>query len=530
MPRRPGASRLAPVALLAAALVACDTPANAPLPPAAPASAPLALASNGNGNAWANGQVDEPSTLDLIEADAESGAIDRNNAARYREYALLSPDKLPAKYRSTAIGKDGTESMRQTALAWRSLSAQTRKEINDLRANGFGQLKDSLVTTHFILHYTTQTDWGVPAIDADASGVPDYVEEAGKAFERSWQREIVELGYPAPKQVALGEKFHVYFRDIKFYGYCVPENVVLEQTAPVPAGTATAWIVIENDFRGFLPNDVDVTGNEPLRLGALRVTIAHEFMHALQFNMNVFAPSGWLFESHATWAEDQVYDEVNDWRWYLRGFFARPDLPIFNRFIYGAAFYQHHLSETYGLDVPRRIWLATRQVPPDEAVRREAYGAQGWEPFTGFGPVQYTLGIEDFASNAPSIVPRATLRLRTTHAAYPVSVDVPASTNKVANLAPWGLGANAIEFLPAAGGTTLRLTFDGTDGAAWRAIAIGTRANGTTASWPITLDAGSAGNVTVAGLGTQYVKVALVALIADRPGAAVPFRYGATLQ
>ena len=56
------------------------------------------------------------------------------------------------------------------------------------------------------------------------------------------------------------------------------------------------------------------------------MTQAHEFMHALQFNINVYQ-SGWLMESHATWAEDAVYDGINDWHWYINRFFAAPELP-----------------------------------------------------------------------------------------------------------------------------------------------------------------------------------------------------------
>ena len=117
----------------------------------------------------------------------------------------------------------------------------------------------------------------------------------------------------------MSNKFHVYFKDMKFYGYTVPENVDYAPVNGFPSGTASAWIVVENDFAGFPPNDEDVTGLEPVRTGALKVTQAHEFMHALQFNINVYQ-SGWLMESHATWAEDAVYDGINDWHWYINTF------------------------------------------------------------------------------------------------------------------------------------------------------------------------------------------------------------------
>src|SRR5687768_15426362 len=56
-----------------------------------------------------------PSSLDLIEQDYEGGLLDKDNANRYRQYAVLAPEKLPSKYRTDAIGKDATYSMVQLA-------------------------------------------------------------------------------------------------------------------------------------------------------------------------------------------------------------------------------------------------------------------------------------------------------------------------------------------------------------------------------------------------------------------------------
>ncbi|MGH7606507.1 MAG: hypothetical protein ACREME_04125, partial [Gemmatimonadales bacterium] len=119
--------------------------------------------------------------------------------------------------------------------------------------------------------------------------------------------------------------------------------------------------------------------------------------------------------------------------------------------------------------------------------------------------------------------------IRAVHAAYPVSVTVPPSKGHVINRAPWGLGANFVEFLPGSGGT-LTLSFDGADGFAWRAFAVATAGNGRSSVLPISLDAGAAGSITISGLGNRWSRVTLVPTIADRPGAEVPFAYAATLQ
>jgi hypothetical protein len=140
-----------------------------------------------------------------------------------------------------------------------------------------------------VLHYSTvSTSDAVPAVDADRDGTPDYIEVAARSWEEIWQREVAQLGYPAPKGVTARNKFHVYYDKISYYGYCQPTNVTLEGVSPVPVGTASAYTVINNDFQGFPPNDEDRTGTEVIRSGALKATQAHEFMHAIQFNMNVY--------------------------------------------------------------------------------------------------------------------------------------------------------------------------------------------------------------------------------------------------
>ena len=510
--------------LLAAALAACtDTPDTISGPPRSNGAPAFAAAQGG-----ANGK----SSLDLVEEDYAVGALDRDNANRYRAYAVLAAEKLPQKYKSTVIGKDATESMVRQALEWDGLSKSTKQEILDLRASGFANMKNSFETAHFVLHYsTTSTSDAVPAVDETGlRGVPDYIEVAARSWEEIWQREVVQLGYPAPKGVTSQNKFHVYYDKLSYYGYTAPTNVELEGVSPVPVGTASAYIVVNNDFYGFPPNDEDRTGAEVIRSGALKVTQAHEFMHAIQFAINVYG-SGWLMESHATWAEDAVYDGINDWHWYINTFLATPEFPIFSRYLYGAAYFQNYLSERYGVDVMRRIWLAHRTQSASDAIRNVAFGGS-WEAMKAFAPAEYLNDISDFTIDRPSVVEsiRALRSVtRATHSSYPVSVSVPASTNKEPNRAPYGLGANFVDFTNASGNLTV--SFDGTDDFAWRAYVIATPAGGGKASvFPIALDDGSAGSITVDGMGSRWAKLTLAVTIADQPGAAVPYSYGAVVS
>jgi Family of unknown function (DUF6055) len=506
-------------------LAACRDEPTAPLVPDATGPR-FSAGGNGNGNGV--------SSLDMIEEDYAAGLLDKENTNRYREYAVSSPQKLPPKYQSSERGKDATYSMVQMAKDWGSLSAATRKEIRDLRANGFGNLKGTLATTHFVLHYTTQGDWAVPTQDSDRNGIPDFIDAAASSWEAIYAREVGQLAYPAPKLTAtpdgaVSNKFHVYFKDMPYYGYTVPENVEYAPVNGFPSGTASAWIAVENDFVGFPSNDEDVTGFEIVRRGALKVTQAHEFMHALQFNINVFQ-SGWLMESHATWAEDAVYDDVNDWHWYINRFFTGPNVPIINRYVYGSAYFQNWVSETYGVDAPRRIWMAARSMSAADAVKSVAFGGS-WEPMAAFAAAQPTLDISDFTTDQPSsILPNAARLLRATHSSYPVSVAIPDATKQVGNGAPYGLGANFVEFTPGTTSGSLTISFDGTDGFAWRVSAIVYGSKGTPTVVPMSLDGSSAGSLVVSGFGSKATRVLLAATIADRPGVLVPYTYSATVD
>jgi hypothetical protein len=250
-------------------------------------------------------------------------------------------------------------------------------------------------------------------------------------------------------------------------------------------------------------------------------------MHALQFNINVYQ-SGWLMESHATWAEDAVYDGVNDWHWYINRFFAAPSLPIFNRYVYGSAFFQNWLSENYGVDAPRRVWQAAKSMSAADAIESVVFGGS-WNPMADFAADQIALRISDFTSDATSSIQPVPARLlRATHDSYPVDVTVPDATKQQPNGAPYGLGANYVAFVPGASSSSLTLSFDGNDGYEWRASAI-VYGNGGPSVVPISLDKGSAGSVVISGFGRQVSKVVLAATIADRGAVQVPFRYGAVL-
>ncbi len=148
----------------------------------------------------------------------------------------------------------------------------------------------------FVLYYTLTGSDAVPSNDEDQNGIPDYVETAAAAADSSYKKMVLELGYTDP--IPEGEMYRIDFENMGFYGYTYPSGD--------PSGTS---ISVHHDFVGFPQNDWPDGDVE----GALLVTIAHEFKHAIQYADNRWSGGvgnqDWL-EMDATMMEETVYDDV----------------------------------------------------------------------------------------------------------------------------------------------------------------------------------------------------------------------------
>ena len=107
-------------------------------------------------------------------------------------------------------------------------------------------------------------------------------------------------------------QYDIYFQQVPYYGFTSPELA-----GPEVWNDFSSHIVVHNTFSpGFPPND----DPEGLVLGALKVTIAHEFYHAIQFAYDVSEVS-FFMEMSSTWMEEMAYPQVNDNYNYLPDFF-----------------------------------------------------------------------------------------------------------------------------------------------------------------------------------------------------------------
>ncbi|MBM7516318.1 MXAN_6640 family putative metalloprotease [Nocardioides nitrophenolicus] len=234
-----------------------------------------------------------------------------------------------------------------------------------------------------------------------------YVASSSDASSQAWAQQVrsvmtnvasryVAAGYRTPVgDGAVGQAaggtgnganvFDVYLADLGkrgLYGYCTTDQRVAGHV------TAAAYCVLDNDYAEF--------GPVPGPIGNLQVTAAHEYFHAVQFAYDVNEDT-WLLEATATWAEDEVYPDINDNRQYLKGGpLGQPAQPMDHRqglAPYGAWIFFKYLSEHFpaangpgGMPVVvRDIWdLAAGPANARQAINA-ALAARGTDLRTQFG-------------------------------------------------------------------------------------------------------------------------------------------------
>ncbi|CAN5259037.1 hypothetical protein BH09ACT12_BH09ACT12_28230 [soil metagenome] len=181
--------------------------------------------------------------------------------------------------------------------------------------------------------------------DAGANGIPDYVDTVVRVMTEVHDT-YVDAGYrePLPDGARGGdERIDIYLAEIGnrgAYGYCTSDQA--DPTSGAMHYDRWAYCVLDDDYAGF-PNSA---------LENIEVTAAHEYFHATQYAYDAYEDS-WFLEATATWAEDEVYDDVNDNVQYLRNSpLTSPGTPVDTfqnggTFHYGTWSFFRFLTEKY---------------------------------------------------------------------------------------------------------------------------------------------------------------------------------------
>lgn len=181
--------------------------------------------------------------------------------------------------------------------------------------------KNSISTTHFQFEFSNLIK---EQQDSDNDGIADIIEVLADSAEESWNVIINQLNYDQPTLEY--PKILVVLDDLDEYLFYGSVGVTSLLSSGDPFIAILPWL--SQDY--------------------LQITMAHEFFHAVQFSYDTgfattFQGVNWA-EASATWVEDVVYNDVNDYLNYFTDFFDYVDYSVFASIIPTGTLYQYALN------------------------------------------------------------------------------------------------------------------------------------------------------------------------------------------
>ncbi|MBJ13042.1 MAG: hypothetical protein CMG62_08215 [Candidatus Marinimicrobia bacterium] len=196
-------------------------------------------------------------------------------------------------------------------------------------------LNESHVTNHFKFHYTLGNSY-------DAIDNINYVISMGEVFENVWSFYIDSLGYLPPVQdqmIGGSNLYDIYLLNLPsgYFGITYTSGAATENPS------CASFIKMRNSYSSSLFSDHSELEN-------IQVTAVHEFFHAIQFSYNCYEKL-WFMEATAVWAEDELYDDINDHYRYMPTWFSNPGKPLnytYGIHMYGTFIFFQYIDEHLG--------------------------------------------------------------------------------------------------------------------------------------------------------------------------------------
>jgi hypothetical protein len=250
-------------------------------------------------------------------------------------------------------GKCGFSTRANVTLNLKNFSPYKKRILNTLNSRPY--LKNSLISPygHFKIHYNSTGD-SIPKYDG-RTNINEIINDVANILDSIYNFEIKFLGYPEPpKDNGAGgdDLYDIYILPQTEYGGTTPES-------PIGKDLYTSYIEVDNAYSGrkYYTNGIN----------ALKVTLAHEFFHAIQ--MGSYGLKGdiniedlYFYEMSSTAMEEFVYDDVNDYYNYLYNYFNNSQ-KSFSQFsgmeMYALGIWNIFLKENLGataFNIIKRQW------------------------------------------------------------------------------------------------------------------------------------------------------------------------------
>ncbi len=429
----------------------------------------------------------------VIDAAFHDGAVDFEGRILLLATSLYDPGRLPDEYRGTAPEKCGTPVVDEIEAALPLISEPVASRIRSMRSRP--SCTNTYDTTHFRIHFDTTgphaiLDWPDPW----------YLEAVAAAAESSWVDIVDELGFRAPPGDGSdpdggggNNRYDIYLQDCSgYYGYCQGSYTV----PSTPRTDCTSYVVIDNDYSGF--GYADPT--DPMT-----VTVAHEFCHSCQ-NSHDYMEATWYKECTSVWAEDVVYDDIDDYRFYLPYYYNYPYRSLewqdgTGLRMYGSAVWNFFLAEHLGTGVVPSIWYELESAADIYVLMDVELSSRGTsleEEFATFALWNWFTGARHDGAHYEESAIWPTVSAQRNYTTYPLSGVAPLAAHRPDHMA-W----NFIHFTNTGGLEDLiEISYDGpfpatTPNAAWL---VTKTPLGATAEWgALPLNGWGNGTATVTG-------------------------------
>lgn len=245
----------------------------------------------------------------------------------------------------TETGKCGFSTINDVKINFNKFDPKQKEVLSSLLQRP--QADTSFVTPSgkFRIHYK-KTGFDAPGYN---------LNDLAKAADSSYNYEVNILGYPPPPgDMGAGgdDRYDIYIANLGsgLYGYTELENELTNDRY-------TSFTVIDNDFSSQNTKGID---------GA-RVTIAHEFHHAIQIGNYIYRSNDSFYhELSSTAMEEFVFDSINDYYYYIRSFTDRPGDSFFKNNGYNLALWNIFLKESFGFEIGFRILKRTWELMRDK--------------------------------------------------------------------------------------------------------------------------------------------------------------------
>ena len=186
---------------------------------------------------------------------------------------------------------------------------------------------------HFYIHYDLSGQHAPNLLDENFNNIPDYIDEVGIIADSTRHVLLNIMGFNSEPNDN-DQIYDIYIQDMGpyYYGLTVFDDQEGEEVG-------ASYMKIDNEYE---EGDYFIPG-----INTMRLTVAHEFFHAIQRGYRAYPTSSTLFfyEMSSTWIEDVIVPDGDDYLNWTGNFFNDPEKDIDDTDGYSIALYGHYLTQ-----------------------------------------------------------------------------------------------------------------------------------------------------------------------------------------